>query len=319
MHISEPFLILEIMMASIHKKTSKTLRAIASRKISAVLTALFRLVGYAEPVACMKLCQARKRCAISLTLGLVWLLVGFGAAFARAESDASSDNSAAATTFSKRCAGCHTYGKGIRVGPDLKGVTDRHPRAWLLRFIRSSQSVIQSGDPVAAALFQKFNQQRMPDHDLSPEQIGSLIDYLARGGPEAKPPDERDASQATASDIQSGRLLFFGGIHLAKGGVSCSSCHSIRENGVSQGGSLGPDLTAVYPIYRDVALTSFLKHSCFLHSPKSSGTTPLTAQESFELKAYFRQVAQEPTNSPTTTRRQENAQMGPVSLNASAR
>jgi len=306
-------------MPLIDKKNSQTLRATASWGIPPILTKVRRLVGCAEPVACMIRRQARKRGAISLTLGLVWLLVGLGAPFARADSDPSSDNSAPAATFSKHCAGCHTYGKGIRVGPDLKGVTDRHPRAWLLRFIRSSQSVIQSGDPVAAVLFQKFNQQRMPDHDLSPEQIGSLIDYLARGGPEAKPPDERDASQATVSDIQSGRLLFFGGIHLAKGGVSCSSCHSVRENGVSQGGSLGPDLTAVYPTYRDVALTSFLKHPCFLHSPKSSGTAPLTPQESFDLKAYFHQVAQGPTNSLGTTRTQEHAQTRPVSLNESSR
>src|SRR5512132_4077652 len=72
--------------------------------------------------------------------------------------------SEAASIFNQRCAGCHTYGKGIRVGPDLKGVTDRHPRIWLLRFIRSSQTVIHSGDPVATALFREFKQQRMPDH-----------------------------------------------------------------------------------------------------------------------------------------------------------
>jgi len=247
------------------------------------------------------------------------LLVGLSASLAHADSDTSSDNSASAAIFSKRCAGCHTYGKGIRVGPDLKGVTDRHPRPWLLRFIRSSQSVIQSGDPVATVLFREFNQQRMPDHELSPEQIASLIDYLARGGPEAKAPDERDASQATASEIQSGRLLFFGGMHFAQGGAACSSCHSIRENAVSQGGSLGPDLTAVYPKYRDVALTSFLKKPCFLRAPESSGTNLLTPQESFDLKAYFRQVAQGLTNSPGMNQRQERAQTRNISLNDSAR
>jgi len=305
-------------MALIDKKNSQRLRTIASYEISVTLTPVFRWVGYAK-AACMKQCQVRTRGAISLTLGLVWLLVGVSVAFARADSDGSSDSSAPAVSFSKRCAGCHTYGKGIRVGPDLKGVTDRHPRAWLLRFIRSSQSVIQSGDPVAAGLFQKFNQQRMPDHDLSPEQIGSLIDYLARGGPEAKAPDERDASQATASDIQSGRLLFFGGMHFAKGGASCSSCHSIQENGVSQGGSLGPDLTAVYPAYRDGALTSFLKHPCFVRTPKFSDTDPLTPEEAFYLKAYFHQVAQGPTNSRAMTGRQEHAQTESFSLNESPR
>ena len=305
-------------MALIDKKDSKTLRASASFEISATPMAAFRVAGYGEPVACMKRCLARKHGIISLTIGLGLLLVG-GTSLARADSDPTSDDSAPAATFSKRCAGCHTYGKGIRVGPDLKGVTDRHPRAWLLRFIRSSQSVIQSGDPVAAVLFRTFNQQKMPDHDLSPQQIGGLIDYLARGGPEAKAPDERDASQATASEIQSGRLLFFGGMHFAEGGASCSSCHSIRENGVSRGGSLGPDLTAVYAKYRDVALTSFLKHPCFLRTPKSSGTNLLTPQESFVLKAYFHQVAQRPINSPGRNRRPERAPTQTISLNESAR
>jgi mono/diheme cytochrome c family protein len=320
MHLSGPFLILaEIVMALIDEKDSKTAGAIVSSEISAIPTAVFRAAGYAEAAARMKRYPARKRGAISLAMGLVLLFVGLSPSLAHADSDASSDNPAPAATFSKRCAGCHTYGKGIRVGPDLKGVTDRHPRDWLLRFIRSSQSVIQSGDPVAAELFLKFNQQKMPDHDLSPEQIGSLIDYLARGGPEAKAPDERDASQATASEIQSGRLLFFGGMHFAQGGAACSSCHSIRENGVSQGGSLGPDLTAVYPRYRDVALTSFLKTSCFLRTPESSGTNLLTPQEAFDLKAYFRRVAQGPTNSQGINRRQERAQTRTISLNESAR
>ena len=44
--------------------------------------------------------------------------------------------------FAKKCASCHTFGKGDLVGPDLKGVNERHPRAWLLAWIRSSENVI---------------------------------------------------------------------------------------------------------------------------------------------------------------------------------
>ena len=58
--------------------------------------------------------------------------------------------------FRKRCMACHTFGKGIKVGPDLKGVTDRRQREWLLNFIRSSSNVIQSGDRVATRLFVEF-------------------------------------------------------------------------------------------------------------------------------------------------------------------
>ncbi|MBM3435704.1 MAG: cytochrome c, partial [Bacteroidetes bacterium] len=50
------------------------------------------------------------------------------------------------------CTACHTIGKGKLIGPDLKGVNDRHNEAWLLSFIRSSQTMIKNGDPVAVKL-----------------------------------------------------------------------------------------------------------------------------------------------------------------------
>jgi protein SCO1/2 len=41
----------------------------------------------------------------------------------------------AKSIFKKRCTACHTFGKGIKVGPDLKGVTERRGRTWLLGFV----------------------------------------------------------------------------------------------------------------------------------------------------------------------------------------
>jgi protein SCO1/2 len=74
----------------------------------------------------------------------------------------------AAAIFNRRCTACHTYGKGIKVGPDLKGVTGRRTHDWLLKFIRASSMVIKSGDPTATKLFAEFKGQRMPDWtDLS--------------------------------------------------------------------------------------------------------------------------------------------------------
>src|SRR5262245_19781267 len=84
----------------------------------------------------------------------------------------------AAATFNGRCTACHTYGKGIKVGPDLKGVNERRKREWLLKFIHASSNVIKSGDPTATTLFAQFKQQRMPDWtDLSDKQINDILDY----------------------------------------------------------------------------------------------------------------------------------------------
>jgi len=189
--------------------------------------------------------------------------------------------------FSKRCTVCHTFGKGVKVGPDLKGVTERRPREWLVRFIRTSSSVIQSGDPTATKLFRDFKQERMPDwSDLSSDQVSAILDYFASDGPLQKEPDERDASTATADEIEMGRQLFSGVTRLNHGGRSCKTCHAIRS-GESAGGSLGPDLTGAYLKYRDAALTDFLRRPCIPREPESSASGYLTPQESFDLKAYM--------------------------------
>src|SRR5215510_10303470 len=113
------------------------------------------------------------------------------------------------TLFKTKCSSCHTFGKGDRVGPDLKGVTERHPREWLIPWIRSSETLIRRGDKIATALFNKYRQQRMPEHDLSDTQIGALLDYFQAGGPAAEAQQQmRLAAAATAQEVQHGRELF---------------------------------------------------------------------------------------------------------------
>jgi cytochrome c2 len=202
-----------------------------------------------------------------------------------------SDINEAKVIFRKRCMACHTFGKGIKVGPDLKGVTDRRKRDWLLTFITSSSKVIQSGDPTATKLFKDFKQERMPDwSDLSPEQITGILNYFAIDGPLQKEPDERDATSATSAEIKTGKELFHGETHLQYGGQPCVTCHTI---GVTEprDGHLGPDLTKVYWKYRDRALTDFLKHPCFPREPEMSGPDYLAPQELFDLKAYMAKAA----------------------------
>jgi mono/diheme cytochrome c family protein len=208
----------------------------------------------------------------------------------------------AAATFNGRCTACHTYGKGIKVGPDLKGVNDRRKRDWLLKFIHASSAVIKSGDPTATALFAQFKQQRMPDWvDLSDKQIGDILDYLAVGGPDIKPADERDAAAATAAEVESGRKLFYGETSIKYGAQACISCHTVQSAGL-RGGSLGPDLTKSYLRYQDLALTQFLRRPCFgwrLHTP--AGPYYLTPKESFALKAFLRSLAPPPAGQSLNT------------------
>jgi mono/diheme cytochrome c family protein len=220
---------------------------------------------------------------LGVVVGILVLVAG---------SASGGDFAEAKKTFNQRCTACHTFGKGVKVGPDLKGVGERRERAWLIRFIRSSQSLIKSGDPVAVGLFREFKQERMPDWtDLSEPQIDGILQWLAANGPEQKEPDERNAEVASPAEIEMGRSLFHGQAPLANGGAACSTCHGIHDAAGSSAGSLGPELTQAYFKYQDRALTLFLRHPCFQRKAQRTSAPYLTPRESFAIKSYLRQRA----------------------------
>ena len=80
--------------------------------------------------------------------------------------------------FKANCAACHSIGKGKLVGPDLKDVIDRHPEEWLRKWIKSSQTLVQSGDEVAVKLFHDNNDIVMPDQTISDAEIQQIVDYF---------------------------------------------------------------------------------------------------------------------------------------------
>src|SRR6266550_4271687 len=111
-----------------------------------------------------------------------------------------------ASMFTRKCSSCHTFGRGVLVGPDLKGATNRHTREWLVAWISSSENLIRAGDPAAIALFNRFKPQRMPDQTFTPTELSALLDYLAAGGPEADARrNDRRADTATDAEIEMGR------------------------------------------------------------------------------------------------------------------
>jgi len=210
----------------------------------------------------------------------------------RAESSATvsaGTAAAAAALFQTKCTGCHSFGKGVRVGPDLKHVTDRHPRPWLIAWIKSSAKLIASGDPIAIALFRTFKEQRMPDHDLSDAQIGALLDFLAANGPDAAEQQRiRDASSATAVDVEWGRRLFYGESTLKSGDLACVACHTISGDR-ALGGRLADDLTDAYRRYHDRALDQVLKQPCLPRVP-ALALARAEDHESLALRAFLRAI-----------------------------
>lgn len=80
--------------------------------------------------------------------------------------------------FSTRCAACHTIGNGDKVGPDLLGVTSVRDRTWLMKIIADPMRLIEERDPLATALFKKYNEIRMPKLGLPEADVNALIEYM---------------------------------------------------------------------------------------------------------------------------------------------
>lgn len=227
-----------------------------------------------------------KRGKMKRTAELLFLAIFLGIQLCAGVANAAFD---AGEFFEKKCSSCHTVGGGDDVGPDLKGVGERRSEDWLVKMIQSSQSLIQSGDPVAVGLFEKFKRKKMPDQDMSVEEIRQLLAFIKQGGPTEKPIDDKAATAATPQDIQLGQELFLGEKPLTNGGPACVSCHSVGSLGPLGGGSLAVDLTQVYSRYEDAGLSKALRKTGFNVMREIYVPKPLTGEEAYALKAFLYQ------------------------------
>src|SRR3989338_5306863 len=83
------------------------------------------------------------------------------------------------------CKTCHNINDKKKVGPGLKGVTDRQPKEWLKKWIADPQAVWDTNGPEVQDLKKRMNKvdkpktAMKPASKLAPEQVTDVIDYLA--------------------------------------------------------------------------------------------------------------------------------------------
>lgn len=89
--------------------------------------------------------------------------------------------------FRNRCEACHTIGQGAvrevaerRVGPDLFNVTRNRPREWLERWIQEPDAMLEEGDPVATALYERWDEMPMPNMRLTDKDVTMLLGYIEK-------------------------------------------------------------------------------------------------------------------------------------------
>ena len=193
--------------------------------------------------------------------------------------------------FSRKCSSCHTIGKGVRVGPDLKNAHQKRSRSWLESFVKAPSGMLDS-DPDARNLVAEFKGVRMPDLGLSEADVKSLADLIARCSVEPCNLSGKftPVTTATAADVTRGRSYFLGESPLKKGAVPCISCHTVRgAASVMGGGKLGKDLTNVFARLGDEGLDRALASPAFPLMNKVFADHPLDPAEVFALRAFLHQ------------------------------
>ena len=78
--------------------------------------------------------------------------------------------------FETKCLACHSIGGGDKLGPDLHGVTQTRDEAWLKRWLKSPEQMVQT-DPIAKELLEKYKIP-MPNQNLSDQEIKQYIAYF---------------------------------------------------------------------------------------------------------------------------------------------
>ncbi|MEK9144101.1 MAG: c-type cytochrome [Elusimicrobiota bacterium] len=211
---------------------------------------------------------------------------------------AASAQEGAVEDFRQNCYSCHTIGGGRLTGPDLKDVSKRRQKAWILNFVSGPKKAMDSGDADAIRLRDEFRGVIMPDiSGMTPARAETLL-ALIDAESKAEKSRFKGASlidrPLTPADVDSGRALFTGRVRLKNGAPTCVSCHSIGGlRGLFGGGGLGPDLTdSVSRLGGDKALAAWLAAPVTPTMKPLFQSRPIHETEILPLTAYLKDAGE---------------------------
>lgn len=102
--------------------------------------------------------------------------------------------------FNTLCAACHKL-DAKSTGPALRGVADRHDRAWIYKWVRNSSEMIKSGDAAAVKLFNENNKSVMTAFpQLSDADIDNIMAYTSQPAEVAPPGGDKGAVGGVNND-----------------------------------------------------------------------------------------------------------------------
>jgi mono/diheme cytochrome c family protein len=145
----------------------------------------------------------------------------------------------------KICGSCHTIGGGRLVGPDLKGVTAKRERSWLIRWIMEPDKMLAEEDPQAKQIAQEYNNLPMPPSGATKAEVEDILAYIKAKSADSTPPAKQTTSPGSekpsvAPTISPEEPHTYSEKGPALYKKICSACHTIGG-----GKQIGPDLKGV--------------------------------------------------------------------------
>ena len=203
-------------------------------------------------------CGVRRVVRFATLLAALLGLAAFGAVDGSAAAGSSTEDIATGgSIFQKKCVGCHTIGDGSLLGPDLGNVHRRREHAWLVRWLKDSETMVET-DPEARKLVAARGQSRMKSLRLSDQEaqqvlayieiesakkapgaatvqpVLALIDARSTQSPSVAAPSEAPAPVLTGAAFEQAKNLYFD---------RCAGCHGLLRKGAT-GPNIEPAHTA---------------------------------------------------------------------------
>lgn len=199
----------------------------------------------------------------------------------------------AADYYDANCAACHTIGQGAaNGGPDLKDVTGRRERDWLIKFLINPEAF--SSDPAVVQMIKDAGGLEMPPSDgMTPAMAAALLELIEQRSDSAGAGIVAAPEQPlTADDVARGRDLFTGRTRLSANGPACVQCHDAATLASPGGGRMGPDLTAVHErLGGSRGLTGWLRAAPTPVMRAIYQSAPIAPEESRAITAFLEDTA----------------------------
>ncbi|WP_396597400.1 c-type cytochrome [Dokdonia sp. R86516] len=132
--------------------------------------------------------QVKRQNSFSRVLALAVVVILTLSSSLFAQDAPVADAKAGEALFKANCAACHKLYKPM-TGPLLHQVSEKYDREWLYKWIKNSQGLIKSGDPLAVKVYEENGNKVMNSFPaLSNADIDNILAYTDTPKPEAPAP-----------------------------------------------------------------------------------------------------------------------------------